>query len=325
MKSHYVNTAPSWYAYIERMERNLLVIINAAGGKTIARRVRRIVASVLAHAGLRHEIFVPTSARRARRLAEGAAERGFTEIVCAGGDGTISLVARSTQANPLPLSLVPRGTGNVLAKYLDIPLRLRPALGLIVDEAPPVPLDAIERDNTLSVLNLSIGLSSLTMSDVDTRMKRVFGTATYVVGVLLYLIRRNPARFRIVADGREYRYRGREVLLANAGFRRTAIETFFADSRPDDGVIECSVFFAAGLRGAFAMIADVLAGRPTRSHRYMVRILVRESISIESDPLLPIQADGDPVGFGATRAGVRRRALAVRAPAGLAYSGSRQL
>lgn len=307
------------------MERHLLVIINARGGKTIARRVRRIIATTLSRAGLRHEIFVPSSPRRARRLAASAARRGFTEIVCAGGDGTISLVAESIQADPLPLSLVPRGTGNVLAKYLGIPLRLRPALELIVEEAPPAPLDAIGRTDGLSLLNLSIGLSSLTMSDVDTRMKRVFGTATYVFGVLLYLIRRNPARFRIVADGREYRFRGREVLLSNAGFRRTAIETFFADSRPDDGVIECSIFLAGGLSGAFAMISDVLEGRPTRSRRYMERVLVRESISIESEPPLPIQADGDPVGFGATSAGVRRHALAVRAPAGPGYSGSRQL
>lgn len=307
------------------MERNLLVIINARGGKTIARRVSRIVAGILRRAGLRHEIVVPASVRRVRRIAAGAAKRGFTEIVCAGGDGTLSLVAQAMQADPLPLSLVPRGTGNVLAKYLGIPLRLRPALELVVGEAPTVELDAIVREDGLSVLNLSIGLSSLTMSDVDTATKRVFGTATYFFGVLLYLIRRNPARFRVLADGHEYRVRGREVLIANAGFRRTAIETFFADSRPDDGVIECSIFLAGGLSGAFAMLADVLAGRPVRSRRYLKRILVRESISIESDPPLPVQADGDPVGFGATSAGVRRRALAVRAPAGGAYSGSRQL
>lgn len=307
------------------MERYLLVIINARGGTTIARRVRRIVAAVLGRAGLRHEIVVPSSVRRVRRLAATAASRGFTEIVCSGGDGTISLVAGSIQADPLPVSLVPRGTGNVLAKYLGIPLQLRPALELIVDEAPPVPLDAIERPDGLSLLNLSIGLSSLTMSDVDTRMKRIFGTATYVFGVLLYLVRRNPARFRVVADGREYRCRGREVLLSNAGFRRTAIETFFSDSLPDDGVVECSIFLAGGLAGAFAMIADVLAGAAARSRRYMQRVLVRESISIESDPPLPVQADGDPVGFGATAARVRRRAIEVRAPARVRYSGSRQL
>lgn len=296
------------------MPRNLLVIINAHGGRTSVRRIRRVVSSMLESAEIPHEIAAPGNEREGRRLAMNARSGGFTEIVCVGGDGTVSLVAGAVAGDPLPLSIVPRGTGNILARHLGIPLELRRAIDLVIQAPPPVALDAIERDDGISLLNLSIGLSSLTMADVDTRVKRVLGTATYVGGVLLYLLRRNPGRFRIVADGTSYRFRAREVLVSNAGFRRTAIETFFADSRPDDGVIECSVFVPAGVRGAIAMIADVLEKRPRRAASYMKRIHVRESITIDSDPPLPIQADGDPIGFGRAHARLRRRAILVRAP-----------
>ncbi|MFW5716564.1 MAG: diacylglycerol/lipid kinase family protein [Spirochaetota bacterium] len=297
------------------MRRNILVLINARGGRTIARRVRRVARSLLSRAEIPHEIVVTRSVRTLRRLAATAKRRGFTEIAAAGGDGTVGVIAAELRDDPLPISIIPQGTGNILAKHLGVPLSIRPALKALIASDRTVTLDAIERPDGMSVLNLSIGLSSLTMADVDTRIKRVFGTATYFAGVLLYLLRRNPAWFRIVVDGSEHRVRGREVLVSNAGFRRTAIETFFADSVPNDGVLECSIFIAGGLRGAFAVVADVLQGAPKRADRYMVRFPVRESIRIESSPPLPIQADGDKVGFGTANATIRRNALIVRAPA----------
>ena len=62
------------------------------------------------------------------------------------------------------------------------------------------------------------------------------------------------------------------------------------------------------------MIRDVLRHAPVLADRYMVRLPVRESVSITSEPPLPVQADGDPVGFGSTTARVRRNAVLVRAP-----------
>jgi len=270
---------------------------------------------MLSDAAIHHEIVATRSIGRLRRRAASATDDGFTEIACAGGDGTVSLVAQAIDGSRIPIGVIPCGTGNILAKHLGIPLLLRPAIRTLIDSARSVTIDAIGRPDGLSVLNLSMGVSSLTMADIDSRMKRVFGTAIYVAGVLLYLLRRNPARFHLTVDGQEYRFRGREVLLSNAGFRRTAVETFFADSDPGDGVMECSVFLASGLQGAFAMIRDVLRHRTLLEHHYMVRLKVRDSIVLRSDPPLPFQADGDPIGYGSIEARVCRRAILVRAPA----------
>ena len=281
----------------------------------MSRRVRRVAGAMMGDAAIRHEIVATRSIRRLRRRAANAVEDGFTEIACAGGDGTVSLVAQVLGDSRIPIGVIPCGTGNILAKHLGIPLLLRPAIRALIDSDRTVAIDAIGRSDGLSVLNLSMGVSSLTMADIDSRMKRVFGTAIYVAGVILYLIRRNPARFDLTVDGDEYRFRGREVLLSNAGFRRTAVETFFADSDPGDGVMECSVFFASGLQGAFAMIRDVLRHRTLLEHHYMVRLKVHDSLVLRSDPPLPIQADGDPIGFGPIEARVRRREILIRAPA----------
>lgn len=281
----------------------------------MTRRVRRVAGAMMSEASIRHEIVATRSMRLLRRRAANASKAGFTEVACAGGDGTVSLVAQALGDTRIPIGVIPCGTGNILAKHLGIPLLLRPAVRALIDSDRTVAIDAIGHPGGLSILNLSMGVSSLTMADVDSRMKRVFGTAIYVAGVLLYLVRRNPAHFHLTVDGEEHRFRGREVLLSNAGFRRTAVETFFSDSDPGDGVMECSVFLAGGLKGAFAMIRDVMRHRTLLEHLYMVRLKVHDSIVLRSDPPLPIQADGDQIGFGTIEALVRRREIVVRAPA----------
>ena len=270
--------------------------------------------SLLRREGIDHTIISTRDIAELKHEAAAASEHGYTEIACAGGDGTVTMVAQELRDRSLPVSVIPGGTGNILAKYLGIPLTLRPALGVLVHSHRTVALDAIRRPDGLSILNLSTGVSSLTMADVDSRMKRALGTLTYVLGVVAHLVRRNPAEFRVVVDGTSRTFTGREVLVSNAGFRRTAIATFFQKSDPTDGVLECSIFVAGGVRGALAMVGDVLRHRTRRADHYMIQIPVHQSIRIETDPPLPFQADGDPVGHGVTEATIMRQALIVRTP-----------
>ncbi len=296
------------------MERRILVIINRLGGRGFARRAHRVASEMLTRAGLEHEILATRSMRKIRGAAASAAERGFTEITCIGGDGTVGMVTNQVTGKDVLLSLVPGGTGNILAKHLNVPLRLRAALRVVIASEHVVDLDCIERDDRLHVLNLSIGLSSLAMTDVDGRMKRLLGTAAYFFVVLGHLARRGPARFCVVADGQVRRVRGRELLLTNAGFSKTALAPLFADSRPDDGRLELSIFHLSGGRGLLGMLYDVVLHTNRYRDRYLQRLYITESLHISSKPELPVQADGDGVGSGSVIVRLRRAAVRVRVP-----------
>ncbi len=294
--------------------RRILVIINALGGRRFASRARKVAAEMLDKAGLDHEILSTRSMRELKRAAATAAGRGFTEIACVGGDGTVGTIANQIAGQRIILSLIPGGTGNILAKHLDVPLRLRAAIRVMIASEYITPLDCIDRGGHLHVLNVSMGLSSLAMTDIDGRMKRMLGAAAYFLLVLMHLVRRGPARFRIVVDGREYRARGHEVLVTNAGFRKTAIGPCFADSTPHDGRLEISIFHVSGGRGLLSMLVDMLFQRSVHRDRYLHRIYSHESIELSSKPQLPFQADGDPIGEGSVAVRVRPDVLRVRVP-----------
>ncbi|MHC4841660.1 MAG: diacylglycerol/lipid kinase family protein, partial [Planctomycetota bacterium] len=103
------------------MSRRLLAIINPISGKGKAGNTRAQFEK-LAEAS-RTEIAVKETSRAgdAREFADKAAPEGFDGVFAVGGDGTINEVVNGLGANGLPLAIIPRGTGNVLAKELKAP------------------------------------------------------------------------------------------------------------------------------------------------------------------------------------------------------------
>lgn len=61
-------------------------------------------------------------------LAAEAVVRGFSTVVAVGGDGTVNEVAQGLLHTPAAMGIIPKGSGNGLARHLGIPLRTVPAI-----------------------------------------------------------------------------------------------------------------------------------------------------------------------------------------------------
>lgn len=67
----------------------------------------------------------------ATELSRRAIEQPCRAVVAVGGDGTINEVAQALLGTPVPLGVVPFGSGNGLARHFGIPLRPQKALALL--------------------------------------------------------------------------------------------------------------------------------------------------------------------------------------------------
>ncbi len=104
----------------------MLVIINPVSGK--ARR-EKADWSAPVHINFPHaDIAFTERAGHATELAAAAAKNGYEQILVAGGDGTINEVAKALVNTPVALGILPKGSGNGLARELGIPLRFEEAL-----------------------------------------------------------------------------------------------------------------------------------------------------------------------------------------------------
>lgn len=64
----------------------------------------------------------------ATELAFAAQEQNFSKVVAVGGDGTVNEVAKGLLNSPVHMGILPRGSGNGLARHLGIPIKIIPAL-----------------------------------------------------------------------------------------------------------------------------------------------------------------------------------------------------
>jgi YegS/Rv2252/BmrU family lipid kinase len=99
-------------------------ILNPTSGTNRTQDVPALLARYATAAGAEFEIQPTAYAGHAEQLARQAAAAGCRVVVAVGGDGTVNEVARGLLGTAAALGIVPRGSGNGLARHLRIPLDL---------------------------------------------------------------------------------------------------------------------------------------------------------------------------------------------------------
>jgi diacylglycerol kinase (ATP) len=95
-------------------------IINPNAGTNKATDFNNLVAEIKANSS--NIIWETNGPMEAQTLAHKAIEQGATRIIAVGGDGTINEVASALVHSNIPLGIIPIGSGNGLARHLNIPL-----------------------------------------------------------------------------------------------------------------------------------------------------------------------------------------------------------
>ncbi len=99
------------------------VLTNPASGHGSAPHAAERAVAQLNQRGVDVVAIAGTDAEHARRLVEGALERGMDALVVVGGDGIISLALQVLAQTDVPLGIIPAGTGNDHAREFGIPTK----------------------------------------------------------------------------------------------------------------------------------------------------------------------------------------------------------
>jgi diacylglycerol kinase (ATP) len=167
--------------------RKILLLVNPVLQHTAARR--RDIARVLAvfrGEGASVEVKETGENRAAGTKAKRAAAEGCEAIVVCGGDGTIFDAIQGLAGSPLPLGIIPFGTGNVMAQNLKVPKDPAAAARWILRSHPrSVGLGRITcctpggRESWLFAMAAGMGLHASLMSEARRSGKSRVGRAAY--------------------------------------------------------------------------------------------------------------------------------------------------
>jgi YegS/Rv2252/BmrU family lipid kinase len=109
----------------------ILFIINPAAGLRKAGDLKNIIEENLDLDSYDCEVKVTSRQGDAIEFTQDALKRGCEIVVAVGGDGTINEIAKGIEGTEAVLAIVPNGSGNGLARHLEIPMDIAEAIRVI--------------------------------------------------------------------------------------------------------------------------------------------------------------------------------------------------
>lgn len=275
-----------------------LLITNPAAARTDARAVT-VVRETLADGGWHVEVAATTAPGDARRLATAARSEGFDAILCYGGDGTVMQAAAAVAGTPIPLGIVPGGTGNLLAGNLRLPRTPQRAARMLLRAVPyPIDLGAVERVDGIHYFAVCCGdgFDARLMAQTEGAAKRRWRRAAYVAQALTALPHVTNHRHRVTIDGVTRELDAAMVLVCNCGELVPPFVRIHRDIWPNDGVFDVLAVRAHGTIQSLTAFLEILLRRGPARVGQLWFGRGREVRLEVLDGGQPTQLDGEVVG-----------------------------
>ncbi len=225
--------------------------------------------------------------------AEQAVADGAKLVLVCGGDGTVTACAAVLAGTGVAMAVVPDGTGNLLARNLDIPLELAEALDVAFDGSDRQ-LDVLAAGDQRFLVMAGLGFDAALIRDTDERLKARVGWLAYLEGFTRALRRHRRTGYEITLDDRPpVRRRAIGVLIGNVGQLEAGIP-LLPDAAPDDGILDVIVLVPRSLLDWPVLAGRILAGRSAAGRQ--ADILRGRRVRIVAERPVPYEFDGDFVG-----------------------------
>jgi diacylglycerol kinase (ATP) len=237
-------------------------------------------------------------------------------VIAAGGDGTIRIVADRLAGSGIPMGVVPVGTGNLLARNLDIPLDEAEALAVAFGQhTKDIDLIQLTVDGAPSehfAVIAGLGVDAVIMEETNSGLKDSIGAGAYFIAAAKAL-GRTPIHMWITLDEQRPRHRYAMICaIGNVGMLAGNI-TLMPGASPDDGRLDVYVASPHRLTHWLRVLARLITLRARRDDRVDQWRGRRVEVRLKHPD--PYQVDGDVIGdCRSLRAEVAAKALTVCVP-----------
>lgn len=269
--------------------RKLIFIVNPRSGVERNKQIEQAIHSVIDHSVYEWEIRQTERAGHGEDLARAAAAEGAFAVVAVGGDGSVNDVIRGLYGTETALGIIPKGSGNGLARALRIPMKVEAALQLI-NRAHTQMIDIGKANGRIFASNAGLGYDALICKKFATSNRRGLAIYSWLVTKYMWLYR--DRYWTIKVNGETLKRRAFLINVAN-GTQMGYNFKIAPDADWTDGLFDLVIIrkFPKILGG---LLAYKMWDGSLLNSRFVERIRT-ERVEVTAPDLKWMQADGDPL------------------------------
>lgn len=193
-------------------KKHLVFIVNPNSGVERQKQVQDAIDNHLDHSIYTHEIVNTQYAKHGIELAREAAAKGVYAVVAVGGDGSVNDIVNGLHGTETALAIIPKGSGNGMARTMGIPLKIEEAMQ-VINKGKVSHIDVAYANDRLFVSNAGVAFDALISKKFAKSVRRGFAVYSWLVTKYMWLYKERE--FDITIDGKQIKERAFILNVAN--------------------------------------------------------------------------------------------------------------
>jgi len=283
--------------------RNIIYIINPISGtgthayrQTGKKTLEQLIDRKTKAAGIPFQIFPSVASGDYSFLIPIIKEKKITDVVIAGGDGTISQVVSSLMDYNIDFGIIPCGSGNGLAYTLKIPKQPARALDIIFKRNASA-IDGFYINNQFACMLCGLGFDAKVAHDFAQQPRR--GLTTYVKQVVKNFFTAKTYSFELSINNNRFSTDAYFICIANSNQFGNNF-TIAPNASLTDGLLDIVVVTSQNKLSMLLQTLKQVSGRNKLQADALIEkkkaviYFQTDKLNIINHTQAPLHIDGDP-------------------------------
>ena len=268
------------------MSKKILFIVNPISGVKSKERLPDLIENHLDKELYSYDIIETPGPKTATEITREALDK-YDIIGAVGGDGSINEIASAMVNSDKPLAIIPKGSGNGLARHLGIPMNSMKAIKLLNNQKLSN-IDYCELNDKKFFSIVGIGFDAKVAKEYEKARGR--GFRTYAWNTIKHVFKYPSFDYELEADGEIMNGKAFQIDVSNSNQFGYNIKVA-PDANLDDGkVVVCIVNEFPRWKSIF-LFGRLLVGNHRRS-RYIDYFKAKE-VRVRTAFKVHLQVDGE--------------------------------
>lgn len=301
------------------MSRHIIYIINPISGTRTKKDLQSFIEKETKAKGFSFQIFPSVASGDYSFLHPIIKEKKITDVVIAGGDGTINQAVAGLMDCDVNFGIIPCGSGNGLANSAKIPKKISKALDIIFN-GKASPIDGFYINGRFACMLCGLGFDAKVAHDFANHSKR--GLATYAKMALKNFLSMKLYPFRLTLQYNTVEIDAWFISIANSNQYGNNF-TIAPKASLSDGLLDIVIVTSKNKLSFVLQTVKQLAGWNKLQTDSLVNgnkgviYFQTEKLTILNPSLAPLHIDGDPAETSSTlKIEIKKKCFLLIQPSG---------